>query len=328
VSLSLVQKQNFYYELGQRLHSGIGFASAVKQLSEDTGGSLKRFAKGLSEAAARGDSVADAFARQRSMVGDLEISIVSGSERSGRLEQGCRYLSAYFATLAESRSIILKGSAYPLFLLHFAILVAPITKLMGPGGFPAYRKAVGWDLLLVYVAAFVLFVCIRLLVRAAAGSVFLDRLLRFLPLFGKVRRAFSLGRFCGTYEMQLQSGVNVMDGLTHAGKASQSALVMDAVQRMLPRIRAGEQVGPLLGKSGAFTKKMIRSFKLGEETGKLDEELKLLTENFQKEAMARVATLSAWIPKILYLGIAGYVGYTIITFYVGMLSNATKMMDQ
>jgi type IV pilus assembly protein PilC len=148
-----------------------------------------------------------------------------------------------------------------------------------------------------------------------------------LPLFGKVRKAFSLGRFCGTYEMQLQSGVNVMDSLKHAGKASQSAVLMGAVQRMLPKIRAGEQVGPAMAGTGAFPKKMIRAIRLGEETGKLDEELKQLTENFQREAMARIATLSEWIPKILYLVIAGYVGYQVISFYAGMMSDVTKQLE-
>jgi len=327
VGLSLTQKQNFYHELGERLRSGAGFGSAVRSISEDTGGKLRKFAEALIAAAARGDTVAEAFSRQQGMVGDLEVSILNGCERSGRLETGCRYLSGYFQTLAESRNTILKGVAYPVFLLHFSALVFPLKALFTAGGFPAYMKAAGKDLLTLYAGAFFVSACIWFILRLARETAWLDRLLRLVPLFGKVRRAFSLGRFCGTYEMQLQSGVNVMDSLTQAGKASQSALVMETVRRMLPAIRAGEQVGSLLGKTGAFTKKMTRAIKLGEETGKLDDELKRLTEDFHKEALARVETLSAWIPKILYLLIAGFVGYQIITFYASMLSNAMKATE-
>ena len=327
MSLSLAQKENLYYELGQLLKTGISFGSALQRLSEDTRGSLKNFVKGLSEAAAKGDAVAEAFGRQPG-VSDLEKSILAGSERSGRLEQGCRYLSSYFAAMVKARTVIVKGSAYPFLLLHLGIIVGPIRKIMPPAGsFQAYESAVIRGFFYFYACTFVAMVCIRVLLYAAGESATLDRILRTLPLFGKVRKAFSLGRFCATYEMQLQSGVNVMDSVKQAAKASQSAVLAKAVRSMLPRIRAGEQVGALMAKTGAFPTKMVRSIRLGEESGKLDEELKLLTDNFQNEAMARIATLSDWIPKILYMAIAAYVGYEVISFYSGMMSDVSKQME-
>lgn len=169
--------------------------------------------------------------------------------------------------------------------------------------------------------------CAYAVLAAARDTILFDRFLRLLPLLGKVRRAFSLGRFCATYEMQLQSGVNVMDSLSHAGRASQSAVLANAVERLLPRIRLGEQVGASMAAVGAFPKSMVRSMRLGEETGKLDEELKNLTEKFQQEAMGRIKTLSDWIPKILYIVIAGYVAYQIVSIYAGMMSNVSKQLE-
>lgn len=209
---------------------------------------------------------------------------------------------------------------YPLFQFHFAVLILPIKEVVVGKGLSAYLKLVGYDFALAYSSAFFLFACIYTLVRMARTNVLSDALLRAVPVFGRIRRAFALGRFCATYEMQTQAGVNVMDGLSHAAAASQSALVLRAARKILPKIRMGEQVSPLLVKTGIFPQKMTRALRLGEETGKLDQELRRLTEEFQKEAFTRMEIVTDWLPKLLFLVIALYIGYEVVTMAKGVFA--------
>src|SRR5438445_13776442 len=105
--------------------------------------------------------------------------------------------------------------------------------------------------------------------RAAIWSTTIDQILLAIPFFGKMRQAFALARFCATYDMQLEAGVNVIDSLSIAARASCSAVIADAAQRSVPEIRTGSQLGSLLARSRAFPDELIQAWRVAEETGGL-----------------------------------------------------------
>ncbi|MGB8356429.1 MAG: type II secretion system F family protein, partial [Chthoniobacteraceae bacterium] len=119
----------------------------------------------------------------------------------------------------------------------------------------------------------------------------------------------------------------VMDALTSAGNASQSAMVREVVKKAVPLVRGGSQVGPLLSGSRAFTEAMVRGIKIGEETGALDQELKRLAAAFQDEAVSRLELLSGFITKALYLLVMGYVAWQIFGFYSDYFKQIDKVGD-
>ncbi len=325
--LSLREKQNFYYELGRLLRSGVSFAKAIETLSHGTRGNLRALMDRLRSAAAQGSTIAAALENQRPAVSDLEVSIISACERSGRIDQGCRQLSDYFGALVKSRAVVLQRLAYPAFILHFGIFILALPKFVIGGSAQSYLEQTVGVLMVLYFGIAAAALMLSQLNRLGCIYTAVDRILRAVPGFGKVRRSFSLARFCATYEAQLDAGVNVMESLTTSGKTSQSALIAGAVRNALPELRGGSQVAPLLAKSGAFPEDMIRALRLGEETGELDQELKRLTGTFENEALRRIETLSEWLPKIIYVLIVLYLAWQILGVYQGILSGYGKMLD-
>ncbi len=153
-----------------------------------------------------------------------------------------------------------------------------------------------------------------------------DRFLRMIPVYGKMRRSFALARFCATYEMQLASGVNIMDSLASAGRTSQSGLVREVVDRAIPLVRGGSQVGPLL-MGDAFTPDLVRTIMVGEETGKLDEELKRMAHGFQADAMSQLDLLGGIIAKGIYFAIMAYAAFLIIRIALGYVHTLDQVMQ-
>ncbi|MGB8355546.1 MAG: type II secretion system F family protein, partial [Chthoniobacteraceae bacterium] len=240
--------------MGQLLHSGTPFPAAVKLLHGETSGAPRKLLARLHAAVEKGRTVGEAFSDQRPAVSDLEAAIIGACARTGRIDQGCGYLSEYFARLDTARRFIISKSLYPLFVLHFGVFSTSLPKLVSEDGSAnAYFKSTLGVLFLFYGCAIVIALAVSLVISEGARSTMVDQLLRMIPGFGKMRRAFALSRFCATYEMQLQSGVNVMDALTSAGNASQSAMVRQVVKKAVPLVRGGSQVGPLLSGSRAFT---------------------------------------------------------------------------
>jgi type IV pilus assembly protein PilC len=333
VSLSFRQKSVLYRELGQLARSGKPLPAAIQLLQSNNSGAVRKLLDQLRAALDRGKSVGDAFSSIPEIT-HLEASIIAASERTGKLDQGCLYLSNYYEQLWVARTTVIKKLLYPAFILHLGIFVTGLPALVlnynlgSPGkAVEAYLKGSIGVLILIYFAALILWIVGIILATQGSLQPAVDRFLRMIPLFGKLRRAYALSRFCATYEMQLQSGVNVMDSLESAGKASQSAMVNAAVKKAVPLVRGGAQVGPLLQGNDAFTEEMVRTIQIGEETGELDAELKRLAIGFQQEATSRLEFFAAFLFKSIYMIVLIYVGVRLIFGYLGYIDAAIHSVD-
>ena len=118
-------------------------------------------------------------------------------------------------------------------------------------------------------------------------------------------------------------GSTCIDALrSRAAREPAAGSIRAAVARAIPEVRNGAQVGPLLAASGAFPEPMIRAFCVGEQTGELDQELKRLAAEYQAEALARLETLAEWVPRLFYVAILLYIGYSVVTLYQSYLAAA------
>ena len=326
MSLSLREKQSLYHSLAQLVRSGVPFPSALDNLAKTTRGGMRGVVRRLKDGIGGGQTVGEAFARQRPAVGEMEIGVIVAVERAGKLPQGLAQLSEYFGALERARAGLLKKCAYPAFVLHFGVFTLSLTTLLTKGLAPYLKETFGL-LGLLYGSALVIALLMPLLRDAGSGSALLDTVLRTLPLVGKIRRALSTARFCATYEMQLDAGINVIDALQAAQRASRSGVIRAAVERAIPEVRGGAQVGGLLAAGGAFPEPMIRSFCVGEQTGELDQELKRLAAEYQAEGLARIETAAEWLSRFFYIAILAYIGYEIVSWYQGYYQQALKFVD-
>ena len=314
MTLTLRQKQTFYHELEQFLRSGIPLPQAVEALLPETSyGSLRRVLERLLKMFLQGESVPGAFAKLKPTVGDMEVALISASSNTGRLEQSFVYLSNYFGALDAVRSKIVKGLAWPAVQLHIGVFVSNLIPLfIGGLSWNAYLLRCFGTLGLCYLTAAILWFGGSLLVDMGRTSSAVDLLLGRVPLAGKLRRNLALSRFCATYEMQLQGGINIFDSLKAAAAASQSARILASMATVLPKVRAGGSFGSTLTGKGALPSALQRAIRLGEETGNLDENLRRWADYYQKAAIGALDAAGVWIPRLFYLLIAGYLIYCII----------------
>ncbi len=332
--LSFREKQSLYHHLSQLLRAGVTFPSAVDKLVSTSGGTQKRFLRNLRESLGSGKTVAEAFGASRPVVGDMECSAVAALERTGRIDRGLQQLSDYFGAMEAARKEMLKRSAYPMVLLHVGILalsvlyaVKKVQENTALSGVTVFLERAGFLLFLLYGVIIILSLLFPILADAGANNAVLDWFLQRILFVGKIRRAFALARFCATYDMQLEAGVNVIDSLTAAGKASRSGRIARAVDATVPEVRQGGQVGAHLAASGAFPMSFTQTFLVAEETGNLDQALGRLSSEYQAEALARLNTVSQWLPQMLYFGLLLYFGWTVIHFYLGYFGSIERQIS-
>jgi type II secretory pathway component PulF len=221
---------------------------------------------------------------------------------------------------------VLRKSAYPIFIAHFGVLLlnAPIVVTQGVD---AYLREIGWTFGIVYGAAILGWLAYRPLTRLAEQSRTVDKALTSIPLIGQVRRCFALARFCFVYDLQLDAGVNVIDAVLGAARASRSGRIALAIEKIIPELRNGAAVGTSLGVSDAFPPATLRELQVAESIGGLDRELPRMAREFQERAVTTLGLAAEWGAKLLYVGVLLFLGWRIISLYVGVLGQATKMLD-
>lgn len=330
MKLNLTEKQTFYHELGQFLKSGIALPQAVEALAPDIGNrALRQLLVRLQKLLLAGETVASAFAQLRPTIGDMEVALISASSHTGRLEHALSYLSDYFGTLGELRATIIKKLLWPLIELHIGVLLVPIVPAVTSQDWSKYGLQCASIFAVIYALGIGLFLLASFLVKSAQTQPGADRLLRMVPLVGALRRNMALNRFCATYEMQMQAAINMMDGLRSAAEASQSALIRTEIERIIPKVRAGSSVAPLLAGSRVFPSALQRVFRIGEETGSLDEDLRKWADYYRKAAVAKMEALGSWLPRIITFCIVGYMIYAILTvFQQGYIGPVNKILQE
>lgn len=326
MQLSLREKAGLYDHLGRLIRSGITFPVAVEKLAATSRGNVRRCLKGLKDGVDRGETIAEAFNALRPAVGEMECSTLSALERTGRLEHGLAQLGRYFQAFATARREILQRSAYPLVVLHIGILLLNVPLLFTDAA-GQYLKSTGLLLAALYGAVAIIALLLPLVRDAGTASPVVDRILRFIPIIGPMRRSFALARFIGVYDLQLDAGVNVIDGLLAAARASRSAAIRRAVQSAIPELRDGSQVGPLLARSGVFPEETMRAIQIAEDTGELDVVLEQLAVEHQGEGLRRLGVFSEWLPRLVYLGVVVFVAWQVISGYRNYLEGVMRQFD-
>jgi general secretion pathway protein F len=319
------EKVRFFHDLSELIKSGITFPRAVETLSKYTRGKSRAALAQIGVSLTQGNTAADSLKAAPDAFGDLECGILTASERAGRLDQGLRQLAEYWEVIAAARSRIWRKLAYPLFLLHFALIAFSLQALLmhGVSGFlkQALKNIV---ILWIGIGAVIFTAC--LLLKIARRNAAVDSILKKIPLTGKMRSAFALSRFLTAYHLQLDAGVNVLASVQTAGRASSSAQIDQACAKALPDLRAGESVGNALMQAHVFPEPVMRAFAVGEQTGRVDEQLGRLAQDYQSKAIRRLDTLSEWIPKLIYIAVVIYAAWVVISFYVNYLNTINNLM--
>lgn len=322
------EKARLYHELGQMVRTGTPFPKAIEMLSGLTRGNSHRALSAVGSALSRGKTVAEALAAGQPFISPLESGMFSASDRAGRLESGLAHASEYYAAIAEAGGRLWTRAAYPIFVLHLAFIALSLRRLVAPdGGLEEFLMAAGIKIGLFWVGLFLVRAFIRLVLSVAGKNAQVDQLLWSIPFLGKLRSGFALSRFCSAYNLQLDAGVNVIGSLDVAGRASGSAVILGAAAKALPSVHAGGSVGPALTATRTFPEPVLRAFAVGEQTGQLDTELRRLGDEYRIAALKRLETVSDWLPKIVLLVVAIYIGSQIVGFYQGRFKELQDVMN-
>ena len=249
----LIQRSQFYQQLGQLLAAGITVINALEMLlrnppSRSYREPIHQMLRQLSE----GGNVTDALQSLGKWTPAFDLAMVHAGESSGRLDIIFRMLSGYYAERAAMARQMISDLAYPAFLFHFAILIFAFIGWFQSAS-PASLVAQTLGVLLPLYAVVFLSIYASQSRHGEAWRSFLERILHPGASPGRLRRhSIALSRLAAALEALINSGVRIIEAWELAATASGSPALYRTVMSWKPELEAGRTPSEMVSQSRQF----------------------------------------------------------------------------
>ena len=325
------------HELSMLLHAGIPMLDALDTLTEQSAGAFRTALLGVRDRVGAGSSLADALRERPDLFDEASVHMVEVGENAGTLEGVLAELAEFKQKQMHFRDAVTTAMAYPIFLMCFgtAAAVFLMTSVLPPllenlvdtlDTLPwptRVAKAIsdvllsyGWLLLIVVVTITVAFF---IAIKTPRGREVWHRTLLRLPLFGPMMIKQGVSRIAMIIGTLSKSGVELPRAIELAERSTPNVIFKKALNECGKRISAGEEVSQALQESGAFPPLAVRVFSVGQDSGKLDEMLFRLAQDYDDQVQTSSARLTALLEPVLILVLALLVGFLLLATILPIL---------
>lgn len=264
-----------------------------------------------------GTSFADAIAAHPKIFSKVYISLIRAGESSGLLDNVMTRLAENLEKEERLRSQIKGALLYPAIIIIMMVLVVFIMMVFVIPQLNSLYESLAIDLpFTTQILVTLSNVTVQLwpiMIAGTVGLVFLFRkwygtkrgrhsidgtLLR-MPLFGKIIRFRILTELSRTLGILVGAGDPVVSSLTQAKDVAGNVIYEEAVGKIAQQVEKGVAIGDAFAASPLFPPLLIQMIRVGEQTGKLDENLSRASDYFEREVENSVRTLTTALEPII-----------------------------
>jgi type II secretory pathway component PulF len=302
-----------YEKLARVYHSGISLVDSFPTVMLGVSHRQVRIALELTyRQLLQGGTLTAGFARSPQVFPEFDLALIEVGEAQGQLEQCFHALAKHHQHRYQDLKRFLYALIYPAFLLLAAIFLPPFPEFINHGP-EAYFASVGSTLAYLLIPIVLIYGSYRLF-RTQAPVVF-SQVLLALPVFGKHIRQLAIARFCRSMAILYAAGVE----LRRAIKLSVTTMANPHMQQrcwvLAVALDEGRLVSEGLEVAKVFPPEFVHNFALGEQTGELDKVLNQVADFYEFEADRLLQACLKMLPVVIYLFVAGYIGYIVVSFY-------------
>ena len=326
----LTQRAELYHQLASLLSAGVGMIQALEMIRHNPPG--YSFRQPLSQLIAKiteGATVAESMLSLGRSLPSFDLALIQAAEQSGRLPECFRLLANYYNERAQLARRVMADLAYPLFILHFAICIFPVSQLVQlVSRFDVFGFLRAKFILLApaYAVVFILIVACQGQ-RGETWRANVERALRWVPVLGPARRNLALARLSAALEALISAGVSIFDSWELAAAASASPALRRAVHGWQVALRSGETPGELVARTSEFPELFANLYQTGEVSGQLDDSLRRLHQHYQEEGSRKLHIFAQWVPRLIYFAILLAIAYQIVSFWSGYYNNVFQQLN-
>lgn len=321
------------------LRSGIPLARCMELIGNQTENkNIRRIFLSTAEDVSSGAGLADSFERNGPKLPPTFIETVRAGEETGNIEQSFQSMADYYDTLNRTHQKVKQALIYPTFVLAVAVVVLIIVMVfvipslantfndLG-GNLPLMTKmliamsnffAKWWVLIAIVIVAVIL--AWKFYVKTPNGRIRQGKAQLRFPIWGNIRRMDGASHFASTMAMLISAGITVNHAAEITGKTLENYIMQMQIEKVPERLEEGHSLGESMKDCDSFPETLREMCAIGEESGDLDQTLKVIGDFYANETDNATKQALAKLDPIILIVLAVFTAFIVISIYLPMFT--------
>lgn len=335
---------HFSRQLAVFIKAGIPILDALETIESETGNKFfKQILGEMIESLRSGSTFASAAREHAEAFPPYYIGILESAELTGRLDSVLAQLSDYIERDLEARQKISSALTYPAVIAAVAVVVVTVLvtfvlprfktifdELNGKLPLPTRILLAVSDFMSSYYlfligGAVLLGIILYLVARTGPGRAARDKVLLKTPVVGDLIQHVVLERFCRILSSMMSAGVPLPEAMRVTNAAVSNAVYKAGLDDARDAMLRGEGLATPLAETGLFPASARQMFRVGEDTGTLDQQLETAATYFNRELDYKIKRFtSLFEPAVIILMglIVGFVAISLVSAMYGIYNQA------
>jgi type IV pilus assembly protein PilC len=331
---------NFTRQLAVFMRAGIPIMEALEVITEETQNKiLKVVLLEMVDSLRAGDTFAAAASVHPEAFPNFYVGILESAELTGNLDVVLNQLADYIDRDTKARGKVTAALIYPsvvacmsvVTVLVLAVFVMPrfevffaslhaklplMTRLLlSTTSFIGKDWYLELGLVVVIVGGFM---AMR---RSDKGRDILDSMMLKLPVVGDLTETAIIERVCRVLASMLRAGVDLPRSMAVTAESSNNAVYKKALEGVREAMMQGQGLSGPINLTQLFPAAARQMFRVGEETGTLDQQLEVAAAYYNRELETKLERATALFEPaiIIFMGVVvGFVAVALISAMYGI----------
>jgi type IV pilus assembly protein PilC len=338
---------HFTRQLAVFVKAGIPITDALQIIGDETTDvALQRTITDMVEQLRNGGTLSDAAGKHPEAFPAYYMGILQSAELTGRLDEALNNLAGYLEREIETRSKVVGALSYPgvvmvLAMFTVAILAGYVLPQFKPlfeelnADLPFMTRALLFvatlfsTLWFIPASVFALVIgTLLFLFKHPKGKPIKDKMSLRIPIIKGIVEYAILERFCRILGAMLHAGVPLPDAIRTTTDATSNVVFRERLEEAQVEIMEGHGFSGPMAKTDLFPGAARQMFKVGEETGTLDEQLSVASLYFDRELESRIKKFTTMFEPIMIVFVGLIVGFVAMALVQAMYGVLGSTKDQ
>lgn len=335
---------SFSRELATLIEAGVGIEAALKLLLEQRSGTpFEAVIEQLREDLNAGKTIAQSMTEQPNVFPRVFVRTVSSADRGApltrTLTQAADFLDSAQSAMAQAK----RSMIYPMMIVLVGIGVVTMLLTVSLPQMIGLFETMGAALPLPTKVLIQLSELIRTyplhilgtlvvlgfggmkLSKTEKGIRFIHKMMLKTPMLGDIVIGGDVARSAGALASLSEVGLPLPEAMEVAQETASNVLVREALTEAREGLVAGNGLARPLEATKMFPPTFIQTIKVAEDTGTLDDNLRRMSDFYQKDSSERVKAMVGLIEPAATISVALAVGFVAMAVVMPMYSILGKL---
>ncbi len=329
-------------QLGMMISSGCEITNSLNTIRSNCNIKINSILKIINDNLKKGNSISESFENTYAF-SNFFTNMIRAGEESGKLDETLINLSNYYKKEYEFKNKLLIAMIYPIILVIVSTMVILFMLIYTVPNFQKSFFQNNNDLpisteILINISMFIrnyyeiILIVILILVFYILNKIkksiefryFIDKKIFKFKYSKNIIQNIEISKFIRCFYILINSGIHITTSLDIASKVIGNKYMVKKIELSKESIIKGNSISDSFKISNIFPQVVISILQVGEETGNIDDCLKNITENYDRNLESFVNKIVKMIEPIIISIMGIVIGAIVISMMIPIFDAVTS----